>query len=238
VAKVSVDPGDSAFEALERACRLAGVLAVSDGKGGILLTRAGAARASTALVEGQNIKGARFQYDSGGRFARYLVTGQRQGTDDDYGLAAAMVQGSARDATVRRGARVLMVRAEAGVTPAQAASRAQWEATVRAGRATSGRITVPGWTQADGTLWPVNALVAVRSRSLGIDGQLLITEATYRIDEGGTTTELTVRPPGAYLPEPVVTGLGKGGTRWQELTTVTPSSTTPLDGRSSHRVGG
>lgn len=214
VAKLSVDPGDTAFEALERACRAAGVLPVSDGRGGVVLTRAGTARAATALVEGENILGASFDYDSSGRFARYLVTGQRQGTDEDYGEAAAMVQGTARDATVRRAARVLMVRAESGITPELARQRAEWEAKVRAGRAEAGRVTVQGWRQGNGALWPVNALVAMRSPACGVDGELLITEATSRIDSGGTTTELALKRPDAYLPEPVV---AKAATmRWPE----------------------
>lgn len=215
VAKLTIDPGDSAFEAIERACRQAGVLPVSDGKGGVVLTRAGSARATTAIVEGENIKGGSSDFDATGRYARYLVTGQRQGTDDDYGAAAAMVQGSAQDAGVRRAGRVLMVRAEASVTPEAAARRAQWEAKVRAGRAATARITVQGWTQKDGRLWPVNARVPVRSRSLGIDGELLICQAVHRLDSGGTTTELSLKRPDAFLPEPVVAEIASG--RWPEL---------------------
>jgi prophage tail gpP-like protein len=204
VSKLTIDPGDSAFEAIERACRLAGVLAVSDGAGGVLLTRAGTALATTALVEGENILGGEAEFEGTGRFSRYLVTGQRKGTDEDYGAAAAMVQGSARDAGVRRTSRVLMVRAEAAVTQEQARQRAEWEAKVRAGRAETARITVLGWTQGGGALWPVNAQVQVRSPALGLAGEMLITGAIYRLDGGGTTTELRLMRPDAFLPEPVV----------------------------------
>lgn len=217
VAKLTIDPGDTAFDAIERACRAAGVLPVSDGRGGVVLTRAGAARSATALVEGENILSGAVDYDAAGRFSSYLVTGQRQGTDQDYGAAAAMVQGSARDAFVKRTTRVLMVRAEAGVTPESARRRAEWEAKVRAGRAEGARVTVQGWKQGNGALWPVNAKVPVRSPSLGLDGEMLITQVVHRLDSGGATTELLLKRPDAFLPEPVVAESKATAKPWSEL---------------------
>lgn len=203
--KLSIDPGDSAFDALERACRLAGVLPVSDGRGGLVLTRTGSSRCTTALVEGENLKAASVSVDASGRFARYVVRGQQGGTDALFGEQAAAVQATARDAGVRRSERVLLVRPEGPVTVAQAKTRAEWEATVRAARGVTVTATVQGWAQASGALWPVNALVKVVSPTLGLDGEFLVTSATYSLDDStGTTTELTLRMPGAFTPEPVV----------------------------------
>ena len=53
VVKLTINPGDSPFEVIDRACRMVGVLPVSDGNGGLLLTRAGGSRATTALIEGE-----------------------------------------------------------------------------------------------------------------------------------------------------------------------------------------
>jgi prophage tail gpP-like protein len=213
LAKLTVDPGDTAFDALERACRMAGVLPVSDGSGGLVLTRTGSARATTALVEGQNILGASVDYDASSRFRRYVVMGQHQGTDELSGASAAAVKGEARDPGVRRGARVLLVRAESGVTQEYAKRRAEWDAKVRAARADAVTVTVQGWQQGDGSLWPVNALVPVRSPYLGIDGDLLITQVTYGIGDGGTIAELSLKRRDAFLPEPVVPTSGS----WKEL---------------------
>lgn len=213
VPKLTVDPGETAFEALERACRLAGVLPISDGKGGLLLARAGTTRAKTALVEGKNIKRGTASGDATGRFSSYRVLGQTQGTDWVSGAAAAAIKASASDAGVRRKERVLVIRPDANLTPAQAQLRAEWEATVRAARAVSVTITVQGWHQGDGALWPVNALVAVDSPGLGIKGDMLITEATYSLDDSGTTTRLSLKRPDAFTPEPVVPPAGA----WAEL---------------------
>jgi hypothetical protein len=177
--KVAVDPGDSAWEALEKACRVAGILAVSDGQGGVVLTRAGSSRAATALVLGQNIMAIATDFEVAGTFRTYKVVGQKAGTDQDFGLEACSVMGEATDASVKRTHRVLRVRAESSVTRTQARTRAQWEATVRAARAATAQVTVSGWTQGDRngrlgeSLWPVNALVQVQAPERGeqvVDG--------------------------------------------------------------------
>jgi prophage tail gpP-like protein len=222
IPKVAVDPGDTAFDALERACRLAGVLPISDGAGGVLLTRAGAARATTALVEGVNILGASADFDASGRFRRYIVMGQQQGTDHVAGADAAWVRAEAEDLGVVRSSRVLIVRAEGNVTPASAKLRAEWEAKVRAARATGVTVVVQGWTQADGTpdgtLWPVNARVPIRSKLLGLDGEMLITQAMHTLDEhSGALTHLSLKRPDAFLPEPVIAEEEPSAAHYPEL---------------------
>lgn len=219
IAKHTIDPGDSAFEALERVCRMAGVLPVAYGEGALLLTRAGATRTTTALVEGENILAASADDDASGRFRRYVVMGQHQGTDEYSGAPAAAVTGEAEDAGVRRADRELIVHAEGAVTPLSARLRAEWEAIVRAARGSAASVTVQGWTQADGKLWPVNALVPVRSPRLGIAGEMLISQVTYSLDPtSGTTTQLRLMRPDAFLPEPVVEEApGAPSGRYEEL---------------------
>lgn len=204
-ARLSADPGDSVYEVIERACRAAALLPVSDGQGGLLLTRAGSGRATTALVEGGNILAGSAEFDGANRFRRYTVRGQHAGTDELSGSPAAAVEASALDYGVAQEARVLLVRPEGNVTRASAKMRAQWEATVRAARAVTVTITVQGWTQGDGSLWPINALVPVRSPTLELTEDMLITQAVYSLDDSaGTKTELTLRLPGAFTPEPVI----------------------------------
>lgn len=202
--KFSVDPGESAFDVLDRACKMAGVLPISNGAGGILLVRPGTARASTALVEGDNIIAAQAQYDASQRYSRYVVRGQHQGSDEYSGESAAAVTAEASDLEVTRTNRILMIRPESAATTEYAKQRAGWEATVRAARSASVNVVVQGWTQADGSLWPVNAQVVIKSPLLGIDGTMLITQTSFIVDESGTTTELTLRRPDAFAPGPII----------------------------------
>lgn len=209
--KVSVDPGDTVWEVIERACRTANLLAASDGHGGLVLMRPGSTRTYTAIIEGMNLLTGSAEYDSSGRYRKVIVRGQSGGTDALSGEQAAAVQASAEDANVSRSARVLLVRPEGAVTVASAKRRAQWETTVRAARALSVMVSVQGWTQANGKLWPVNALVRVVSPRLELDEELFIAQATYTLDASGTRTELQLRPVGAYLPEPVIPKKQKKG---------------------------
>lgn len=203
--RFALNPGETCFEAIARLCKMAGVLPTPDGRGGLVLTRAGTARAATALVEGENIKSASGDFSHEGRFSRYIVTGQQPGDDETYGVEASEVEATATDPAVVDTNRVLMVVAENIVTVDQAQERANWEASVRAGQSATVQVTVQGWRMGDGTLWPVNRLVPVRSERLGIDGDMLIVEATHSLDEtGGTTTALSLKRADAYLPQPEV----------------------------------
>ena len=213
--KISVDPGDTAFEAIERACRMAGLLAFSDGNGSLILARPGTSRTTTALIEGKNILTAAADFDSSNRYRTYLVLGQHRGSDALNGANAAHIKSYAEDLTVKRAARTLLIRPESNVTVEQAKKRAQWEAIVRAARGDSVSVTVHGWAQENGTLWPVNALVTLQSPFLGINGQMLISEATYSFDEGGTVTHLTLRRPDAFVPEPKITNAKNAA--WKEI---------------------
>ena len=217
-AKTVINPGDTGFQVIERAAQAAGVLVVSDGAGGLVITRAGAARA-TSLIEGQNIKEASVDYDGTSRFARYIVGTQIAGTDRASGIATR-IQGEATDQGVRRPERVLLIRPEAGVTADYARRRADWEARIRAAKAGTVSVTVCGWQQPSGALWPVNALVSIRSPSLGLDGDLLISQVEYSIDDGGgEVTKLSLVRPDAFTPEPTPTVRTGGSGAWKELAT-------------------
>ena len=216
--KFSIDPGDTVAAAVENACRPAGVLAVSDGLGGVMLTRAGNARCSTALVEGVNMKAGSAKFSLAGRFRKYLVLGQHKGNADFNGAASAAVKGSAEDLGVPRASRVLVIRPEGNVTPAIARDRAEWEATTRAARGTTATITVAGWTQNNGKIWPVNALVPVSSPTLNLKGEMLIVQATYVLDlNGGTTTQLELKRRDAYRPNPTIAKGSGGNNYWPEI---------------------
>lgn len=199
-----VNPGDKVFECVERACRLGGFLAYSDGNGGLILDRTGTVRTVTSLIEGVNLKSARASFSVSDRFRRYIVTGQLPGGDEYSGDHSAFVRGEAVDPNIRS-TRVLLIRAEGGMTIDLATRRAQWEAAVRAARGASVECEVEGWQQHDGSLWPINATVHLKAPRLGIDDDLLISQAVYSTDtQQGTITRLSLKRPGAFTPEPVV----------------------------------
>jgi prophage tail gpP-like protein len=204
VPKLVVSPGDTAYEVIKRAAGDDGVLIVSDGAGGILITRAGDERAATSLVEGMNILSASVDYDGADRFHQYLILTQAAGTDNASG-DATRVQAEYRDDGVRRTERVLLMRPEKGYSVADAKRRAGWEARIRAARAETVTVVVRGWKQSNGELWPLNAVTrVVAPRLIGVEGDMRITQAEHSIGEQGRVTQLRLVRPDAFTPAPTV----------------------------------
>ena len=215
--KLSLNPGDSAFTALEEACRIVGCFPMSNGAGGIILTRAGTSKATTALVEGQNVLSASLEISADSRFREYLVLGQHHGRDEQHGAAAAHVKGTASDTGVKRTWRKLLVRPEHSVNQAQANTRAQWEATTRAARSAVVTVTVQGWTQGNGQPWPINTKVDVDLPKLRVQGEMLITSTVFSLnDTEGTTATLTLKGADGFKPQPVISKATGDGI-WKEI---------------------
>lgn len=225
VAKVVVTPGDTAFEAIKAAIGDKGVLVVSDGVGGIVLTRAASTRASP-LVEGQNILSAEFEDDGESRYHRYIVSSQAAGTDEASG-SATRTRAEAIDEGVRRTERTLLIRPDKGYSLADARRRADWEARIRAAKSQAVSVTVQGWRQPDGKLWAPNTISHVKARrGLGIDGELLISQVEHSAGEGGRLTQLRLVRPDAFTPEPQKATVSARGVLWDELSRkrVTPKA--------------
>jgi len=199
LAKFRIEEGETAYEAIARACRLRAVLPVSDAKGGLLLTRASTVATSTRLVRGDNILAASAEYSQRDRYSTYVVKAQQGGISLLAPRDASTVLGQATDSGVTRYRPHIMI-AEGPMDPAEASTRAAFEARTRAGRARRLSITVQGWRERpDGPLWRPNRIVNVSDNWLGIDAEdLLIAGVSYRFGSGGETAVLTCMPPDAF----------------------------------------
>lgn len=215
--KIVMQPGDTGFEVISKVAAAAGVLVVSDGAGGIVITRAGTTRAAS-LVEKQNIKTAEVEYDGTDRFYRYLISSQIPGTDDAAG-EFTRIQAEAFDPGVTRTDRVLLIRPDKGYSLVESRARADWEARTRAAKSERVSITVQGWKQPNGELWPINARTRVRASDLvGVDGDMLISQVEFSIaNDGGRMTQLSLVRPDAFTPEPVAATVKTSGGLWKEL---------------------
>lgn len=195
-----LEPGETAFKAIERACKFRGVLPIQ-ARGALVLTHAGKASASTPLVLGGNLKDVRASYDYSERFSEYVVKGQRAGSDADYGAATAAVEANVYDPGIKRYRPFIKV-ADGQVTPTIAKRQADWERQVRAARSTKVSCVVAGWRQQDGALWDINQRVRVEAAPVGVTGELLISAVGYTLDDSGEVTKLDLMRAEAFLPEP------------------------------------
>ena len=142
------------------------------------------------------------------RYSVYTVRGQQSNALDGFTPEeAAHVEAEARDSAVTRH-RPLTVMAEQGVSVQDARTRANWEATVRTGRARRASVVVQGWRQtreAGAALWRPGQIVRLTDDWLALDRDLLISSVSYsKRNDGGTVAELSLYPENAFLPMPEV----------------------------------
>lgn len=194
---------ETVFSAIDRACKLRGVFPNSDNEGNIVFAEYGKTRSETGLALGQNVLSGSSSFDHTDRFRDYYVYGQQPGGENVYGDAAAKVDGKAKDSKIAR-YRPLIIVAEGAVNLGVAQQRAQWEAAVRAARAITLTVTVQGWKKApDAGLWQVNEIVSCDLQQLGVGGDMLIKDLSYKISNGGgVTTEIGLTRPDAYIKQP------------------------------------
>lgn len=192
----SVEPGESIHESLERAARQRGVLLTSDGRGNLVITRAGSAAHPTALVEGENVLSWSVTRDDSQRFHRYIALGQ----SSDIG--AGSYSASAIDSAIRKTRRCVIV-AEDLANGVSLRQRIQWERNVRRARGRQVSITVAEFGSG-GRLWNPNERAQVRIPSADFTAELLIVGVAQSLDQNGSTSQLTLAPPDAYdlLPQP------------------------------------
>lgn len=193
----SIQEGETAFECIDRACRMRAVLPVSDGLGNLVLTRAKSGAPIAELIQGENILSAQGTFSMRERFSQYIVKGQDRAADDfENPEAHTQVMARATDSFVQR-YRPLIVLAEDKGPHATYAQRAEWERNVRRGRSARASVTVRGWRNATGALWRANTLAHLYSPYLGADANLLVAGGTYISNDQGRFTQLTLVGRGA-----------------------------------------
>lgn len=203
--KFAIQEGETAFETIERAARMRGVLLLSDGLGGLEIGRVTQEKSSAVLERGVNIKAAAGRFSHRGRFSKYIVKGQTSGNDLFSGAAAGGQKGEAEDKRITR-YRPRIIIAEEGGGAKHFQERAEWERNVRFGRGSQVVYTVVGWDDGE-KLWRPNTRVTVRDEWEGLPEEtMLISSVKLLLDEQGSRAELGVVPPQAFdrvaLPEP------------------------------------
>jgi prophage tail gpP-like protein len=202
--KFTIQQGETVFESLDRAARQRGVLLVTDGKGGLLITRASTKKISSALIEGENILEGSAVLSNKERFSVYKMKGENQGSNMSTPEQNTQTVAEAKDPGVTRYRPLIVITEQQGDKTALT-DRALWEASVRKGRGSKADLTVEYWAH-EGGLWRPNMRVPVRSETLKIDQEMLISDVTLILDGEGERARLTLCLPGSFelipLPEP------------------------------------
>lgn len=198
----TIEPGETAFESIDRLLTLFRVFSTDDAKGMAVLAKPGSeVRAFDVLEVGKNILTGDAPLDFSAVFSEYRVLGQKSGTDDEFGEQAAEVSAVVTDPRVAR-KRVMIIPESGQMTNELAQARANWERGSRMGKALTTTYTVQGWRQSNGALWRHNSLVRVIDPVIGFDRVMLIARVTYTLSESGMITRMEIGPPDGFEPEP------------------------------------
>lgn len=202
----AIEDGESAFEAIERLCRMRSVLPTTNSLGNLVIMRANtpSQRYEIELVQGQNILSATGTFTNVERYRTYHVWGQHPATPYLPDGVLQSVQSTASDAGIVRH-RPLVVLAEQALSKDETQARATWESNVRSARSRQIKLIIAGsGVDEVGELWQPSRIVRCRDSWLGIDSDLLITRTMFVLDDQGTRSEIECVLPGAFTPEPQI----------------------------------
>lgn len=217
--RFGIDPGESAMDAIEKACRQRAILCVSDGVGGLVLTRGGQQRGPGPIRLGQHPLESEVTLSWRERFSEIIVKGQTEKAAGNRAAAApintslppdadapdppppaaapgrreragVLMTGRARDAAItRHRPRVVLAQTQSGGASVQ--EQADWAVRVQRGRGTILLYTLTDWRAGrENRLWRPNELVEVDDRLAGIQEEMLVVGVTWLWDEQGARTRL------------------------------------------------
>jgi prophage tail gpP-like protein len=195
--------GESRLDAIARACKMRGVLPIPDGRGNLMLTKAGTRKAPGEIRRGKNVLSMRGIGTDERRHSEYIVYGQGEVGQDFE--AARQRRARAVDADIKRFS-PLVVPADGNVSQADLQALVEHTARVRRGHSRGFEYTLEGWL-VNGQPWPINARVPVFDDVAGLDGdEWLICSTRLSLDmQRGATTVVVVRPIEAYDSVPLKT---------------------------------
>lgn len=205
VSGLALNYGETGAEIIQKFARNAGLLAYEDSRGYLILANVGTRKAAGGVVYGQNVERWSARNSMAERYSDIVVSAWSTNVEV-ADVTGADFYSHAPDPNVPRNRKLFVVaESVAADIMAFAKQHAQWEAARRAGRSKLIRAIVSGWRDDDGKLWEPNTLVHVQGPGGREAADLVISEVTFRRDlQTGTTAELTMMPPAAFMPEPIV----------------------------------
>lgn len=214
-----IDADETAMSAIEKACRQSALLVISDGVGGLLLTRGGSTRAPAPLTRPGNIQGGGRKSNWAQRFSDYYVKGQTNrsvireaqvpafstvtdprdgtsfplettGTQTMTESVTTVMTGRSTDPEVTRyRPTVRMVKTQAGAATVQ--DQAEWGLRIAKGQAETLNYTVLDYRAGpSNALWLPNSLSNVNDAYAQVSKDMLISGVTYHFDQNGEYSQL------------------------------------------------
>lgn len=227
--------GEPAYEIIERVSRYVGYLVYEDQSGTLVLDRVGTQAMASGFSMPGNIEGASSTLSADQRFSHYTVLWNSVAQFNEANPLANQRADRDDDAFIKqfpnRFRPKIIVSEQYDPDADYGMQRANWELARRIGRSQAINLTCDSWRDSAGALWQPNMLAPINAPPLKIvNKQWVIGTVTFRKDQSGTHSDITLMPKDAFTPEPTPLFL------WdRETTSATPSggaSLPPQDGVS------
>jgi prophage tail gpP-like protein len=223
--RLSLAPHETALAFLEKGARQRSLLLVSDGVGGLMLTRGGLQPGPSPLTRPGNIQGGGLKQSWHGRFSDYYVKGQTDGRRARSATPAALdssvtplsagpvapmpgaattvrstvlMTGHAIDPQITRyRPTVRLTRSQSGMSTTQ--EQAEWALRVARGQGDQLTYNLLSWRAGPSqALWRVNQVVTVTDPYVDIDKPMLVAGVKFSLDDKSQKTELRIVGVTAY----------------------------------------
>lgn len=218
------EPGQLAWDYIEKYARKRQVLLTSNGLGQVVITKSSGIEVDAIVKhklrsDDNTVLRYAVSYDDTGRFNKYEMLAQSNPLSlifaGNISNEAIVNQNSQIfDDLIREGRQLALV-AETASSSADLKKRAQWDANIRKARGKVYSATVRGHRNQTGNLWAVNELVKVEDDFAGIDSRMLVNSIKFSSNkESADTSLLSFVEKNAYtlsLEEPVIDKTGEGG---------------------------
>ena len=204
------EPGDNAFQFIEKYARKRQVLLTSNSNGDIVIA-ANSGIAADGVVQhsigsnDNNVLSSSFSYDTTGRYNAYkMASGLNPvalNLAGDTDLASLVSQGGGVFDTEIRPGRQLILVSESPFSDGNCEKRANWEADIRKARGLIYSATVPAYRVGgdSGDLWQTNRVYQIIDDFVGKIEPMLCNSVSFTIDaENGRNTTLGFVGKNAY----------------------------------------
>jgi prophage tail gpP-like protein len=186
-------PGQGAYDFLQGLAKAAGLMLISDAQGRLVISKIQPSTApAAAIVEGDGpVIAVSANYQGTGRYSKYKVLQQQDGTPDLSGTA------SDQGVPIYRPRTAVGSDSDAG----NVAKAATWARALALAGAVEVSATVAGWRTNAGQIWTPGMAVTVKAPGAYIlqEAAFIVAEATLALDSSqGRTTELRLLLPATY----------------------------------------
>ncbi len=198
----SINTGETAADAIFRACSMRSILPMTNKDGDIELTVTSDDFAHDSLVYGKNILEADSTIKLTNLYSHYVAKAQEGSKPGEaWDKNKISVYAEAFDSNITR-YRPLQLRIDDKATQKYAQEKVNWEAQVRSGKSSKTTVKVKEWEQGNGKLWDINTLVYINIPLFNLDGNLLISDVNFTYSNAGRETLLTLMEPLVFQAEP------------------------------------